>query len=55
MGLLDSLKEAVTPDHEQAVRYQCLDCQRQFAYRADLDEQTCPYCDSTALERVDRP
>lgn len=55
MGLFESLREAFTPEHGQAVRYRCQHCHRHFAYRADLSEPTCPYCDSAALEEVDRP
>ena len=55
MGLFESLKAAVTPNTEQAVHYHCLDCDRRFAYRADLDDPTCPYCDSEALETEDLP
>ncbi|MFD1587930.1 hypothetical protein ACFR9U_13155 [Halorientalis brevis] len=55
MGLFESLREAVTPEHEQAARYRCQHCRRQFAYRADLSDPTCPYCDAGALEEIDRP
>ncbi len=55
MELFDSLREAFTPTHEQAVRYRCQYCQRQFAYRADLSDPTCPYCDADALEEIDSP
>lgn len=54
MGLLTSLRDALTPTHDQAVHYRCLRCDREFVYRADLSEPNCPYCDNEHLERLDQ-
>lgn len=55
MGLIGKLKTAITPSCDRAVGYRCLDCDRRFVYRADLSDPDCPYCDSEALERAERP
>ena len=45
--------EAFAPDRSGAVRYRCRGCGRAFAYRADLPDPDCPYCDSRSLRTVD--
>jgi len=55
MGLLDGLRGLVVPDRERAVHYRCMHCERTFAYRADVSDPACPYCDSTSLEEVKPP
>ncbi|WP_193767725.1 hypothetical protein [Halorientalis pallida] len=52
MGVFDTLKTVFSPDYE-AVHYRCPRCERRFAYRADLTDPTCPYCDSGDLEPVE--
>jgi len=52
MGLLDTLADVFSPTESGAIHYQCQRCGRQFAYRADLSDLTCPYCDSPALREL---
>ena len=54
MGLLHALKAALSPERQQAIRYECLRCGRQFVYRADLEDPNCPYCDNDTIETVER-
>jgi rubrerythrin len=46
MGILGTLADAVSSGERGASRYDCRNCGRTFAYRADLDAPACPYCDA---------
>ncbi|WP_299269765.1 hypothetical protein [Halorientalis sp.] len=54
MGVFESLKSVFSLDDE-VVHYRCRRCERTFAYRADLTDPTCPYCDGGDLDSVDPP
>lgn len=53
MGFLETLTQALSPSRGRAVRYRCGSCGREFVYRADLANPTCPYCSTDGLERVE--
>jgi DNA-directed RNA polymerase subunit RPC12/RpoP len=53
MGLFETLGRVFSPSREEAVRYRCPNCGREFVYRADLRDPACPYCSTDALERVE--
>jgi len=53
MGVLDTLSDALSSGERGANRYRCRDCDRQFAYPAELDEPDCPYCNAPTLESFD--
>jgi transposase-like protein len=52
MGLLSALQDVFGPDRDEEIRYRCQYCNRQFVYRADLVEPTCPYCGAATLEEL---
>lgn len=49
MGLIDSLKEALVPQTERGVRYECVECGTQF----DTARERCPECESTEIKEVE--
>lgn len=53
MGLLQAFRDAFGPDMDDGLRYRCTNCGRKFVYRVRFSEPDCPYCDSTAVERLD--
>ncbi len=52
MGVFDSLRRALGPGHT-AAEYRCPSCGRSFAYSEEIDEPTCPYCDTEDLVNVE--
>lgn len=55
MGLLETLKTVFHPSHDDAVRYRCHCCGREFVYHADLPDPACPYCDGDSLDVIEKP
>lgn len=51
MGVFNSLRRAFESDHG-ATEYRCPTCGRSFAYREEIDDPTCPYCDTEDLVAV---
>jgi len=50
MGALDLITEALSTEGTGAVQYRCRECDRRFAYSAEVDDPDCPYCNTPTLE-----
>lgn len=49
MGFLQSLKDAISPNTDAGLHYECTDCGETF----DTARKRCPMCGSTETKEVD--
>ncbi len=49
MGIIDAVKEALVPDTEPGVGYECGECGERF----DEVRESCPSCGSSEIKEVE--